>query len=45
MKMKTLLRAHLLTRENGLALLLSLILIALTIFTSDLTPTWIYQGF
>jgi hypothetical protein len=35
----------LLTRENLLALLLCLILIALVIFTSDTSPTWIYQGF
>ena len=33
------------SRENWLALLLCLILIALTIFTADTTPTWIYQGF
>ena len=33
------------TRENLLALLLCLILIALTIFTTDTSPTWIYQGF
>jgi len=33
------------TRENWLALLLCLILIGLTIFTADTTPTWIYQGF
>jgi hypothetical protein len=32
-------------RENALALLLALILIALVIFTADTTPTWIYQGF
>ncbi|HMR99840.1 MAG TPA: hypothetical protein PKE62_11345 [Anaerolineales bacterium] len=32
-------------RENMLALLLCLILIALTIFTADTSPTWIYQGF
>lgn len=36
---------HLLTRENLLALLLCLILIALVIFTADSSPTWIYQGF
>ena len=35
----------LLTRENLLALLLCLILIALVIFTADTSPTWIYQGF
>lgn len=33
------------SRENWLALLLCLILIALTIFTADTTPAWIYQGF
>jgi hypothetical protein len=32
-------------RENLLALLLAVILIALAIFTSDTAPTWIYQGF
>ena len=32
-------------RENLLALLLALILIALVIFTADASPTWIYQGF
>ena len=35
----------LLTWENLLALLLALILIALMIFTTDTSPTWIYQGF
>jgi len=33
------------TRENILALLLCLILIALVVFTADSSPTWIYQGF
>lgn len=33
------------SRENLLAFLLCLILIALAIFTADTTPTWIYQGF
>ena len=33
------------TRENFLALVLCLILIALVIFTADTSPTWIYQGF
>jgi hypothetical protein len=32
-------------RENFLALMLALILIALVIFTADTSPTWIYQGF
>jgi len=38
-------RDILFTRENILALLLCLILIALVIFTADTSPTWIYQGF
>jgi len=42
--MKKLLQ-RVLTEENLLAILLCLILIALTIFTADTTPTWIYQGF
>jgi hypothetical protein len=33
------------TRENLLAVLLCLILIALAIFTADTSPAWIYQGF
>lgn len=33
------------SRENLLALLLCLILIGLTVFSADATPTWIYQGF
>ncbi len=33
------------TRENLLAILLCLILIALIIFTASTSPTWIYQGF
>ncbi|HTP03420.1 MAG TPA: hypothetical protein VMJ64_18745 [Anaerolineales bacterium] len=36
---------HIFNRENLLALLLALILIALVIFTADTSPTWIYQGF
>ncbi len=32
-------------RENLLALLLALILIALVICTADTTANWIYQGF
>jgi len=38
-------RDILFTRENFLAFLLCLILIALVIFTADTSPTWIYQGF
>lgn len=33
------------SRENALAVLLCLILIALLIFTADNAPIWIYQGF
>ncbi len=33
------------SRENFLALLLALILIALVIFTASTSATWIYQGF
>jgi hypothetical protein len=36
---------RLLTRENRWALVLFLALVALTILTADLSPTWIYQGF
>jgi hypothetical protein len=36
---------HLFSRENLLALLLCLILIALVIVTADKSPQWIYQGF
>ncbi len=32
-------------RENTLAILLALILMALAIFASDTSATWIYQGF
>ncbi len=39
------LRSIVLTRENWLALLLALILVALVIFAADSSPTWIYQGF
>jgi hypothetical protein len=37
--------AAVLTRENLLAVLLCLILIALVILTADQAPQWIYQGF
>ena len=37
--------SRILTRENLLALLLALLLVAILIFASDTTPTWIYQGF
>lgn len=33
------------SRENMLALMLALIVIALIVFTADVTPEWIYQGF
>ena len=38
-------RRHLLTRENGMALALCLIVILLVVVTSDTSPQWIYQGF
>lgn len=37
--------ARLWSRENLLALLLCLILIAIVILTADQSPQWIYQGF
>ena len=37
--------ARIFSRENMLALLLALIVTALVIFTADVTPNWIYQGF
>ena len=37
--------AKIFSRENLLAILLCLILIALTIVSADTSPTWIYQGF
>ena len=33
------------TPENIWALVLSLIVLALIIFTTDASPAWIYQGF
>jgi hypothetical protein len=33
------------SRENRLALLLCLIVIAVIIFTASSAPVWIYQGF
>jgi len=39
------LAARLFTRENLLALLLCLMLLALVVFTADTSPQWIYQGF
>ena len=33
------------TRENLLALLLCLMVIAIVVLTSDNSPQWIYQGF
>ena len=33
------------TRENLLAVLICLILIAQVSFTADTSPNWIYQGF
>jgi hypothetical protein len=37
--------ARILTRENLLAFLLALLLVAVLIFTTDTTAAWIYQGF
>ncbi len=39
------LKALLFSRENLLALVLALILVALLVFAADTSPTWIYQGF
>jgi hypothetical protein len=36
---------RLFSRENRMALVLCLILVALTIFTAALSPSWIYSGF
>jgi hypothetical protein len=36
---------RLLSRENLIALVLCLILLALIIVTADTAPQWIYQGF
>jgi hypothetical protein len=36
---------RILTRENLLALLLCLLVLALVIVTADSAPQWIYQGF
>ena len=36
---------RLLSREDLLALLLALIILALIIFTASSAPLWIYQGF
>jgi hypothetical protein len=33
------------TRENWLALLFCLMLVALAILTADSSPQWMYQGF
>lgn len=33
------------SRENRLALLVCLALIALVVLTAELSPAWIYQGF
>lgn len=39
------LKRWLLTRENLLALLLCLLVLALMIVSTDSAPQWIYQGF
>jgi len=38
-------KSPLFSRENLWALLFSLVLIALIIFTASSAPAWIYQGF
>jgi len=38
-------QCKLFSKENLYALLLCLILIAITVLTSDSAPQWIYQGF
>jgi hypothetical protein len=38
-------RDRILTRENAIAVLVCLLLIAVVILTSDSAPQWIYQGF
>jgi hypothetical protein len=38
-------RARLFSRENLIAALLCLILLAIVVLTSDTAPQWIYQGF
>ena len=38
-------KEKLFTKENLWAVLLTLIVIAVLIATTDSTPTWIYQGF
>ncbi len=38
-------RRRLLTRENVIALILCLIVIAVIVMTADQAPLWIYQGF
>jgi hypothetical protein len=43
--MLSFLRQRVLTRENALAVLLCLMLIALVVLTADASPQWIYQGF
>lgn len=37
--------SRLFSKENLYALLLCLMLIALVVFTADIAPVWIYQGF
>lgn len=38
-------KAALWTRENLLAILICLMIIAILILTADQSPQWIYQGF
>jgi len=39
------LKKHIFTKENLYALLLSLLITLLVIFSAERTPLWIYQGF
>jgi len=42
---EVLMRRRLLRRENVIALILCLIVIAVIVMTADQAPLWIYQGF
>jgi len=37
--------SSILTRENGMALLMAILLVLIVMFAIDTAPTWIYQGF
>jgi hypothetical protein len=44
-KILSIVAARLFTRENLLALIFCLIVLAILVFTADHAPQWIYQGF